>query len=68
MPELDQGAPLIQTVLPGEASLEQVNKANLQAEDAIAAVEGVASVSRPTGRSEEIEDQMPYILSDVLVQ
>jgi cobalt-zinc-cadmium resistance protein CzcA len=68
MPELDQGALLIQTVLPGEASLEQVDKANLQVEEAIAAVEGVASVSRRTGRSEETEDPMPHVLSDVLVQ
>jgi cobalt-zinc-cadmium resistance protein CzcA len=68
MPELDEGALLIQTVLPGEASLEQVDKANLQAQEVIAQVEGVASVSRRTGRSEETEDPMPHVLSDVLVQ
>jgi cobalt-zinc-cadmium resistance protein CzcA len=68
MPELDEGALLIQTVLPGEASLEQVDKANLQAEEVIAGVAGVASVSRRTGRSEETEDPMPHVLSDVLVQ
>ena len=68
MPELDEGALLIQTVLPGDASLEQVDKANLQAEEVIAAVAGVASVSRRTGRSEETEDPMPHVLSDVLVQ
>jgi cobalt-zinc-cadmium resistance protein CzcA len=34
----------------------------------IAQVEGVASVSRRTGRSEETEDPMPHVLSDVLVQ
>jgi heavy metal efflux system protein len=68
MPELDEGALLIQTVLPGEASLEQVDKANLQAQEVIAGVEGVASVSRRTGRSEETEDPMPHVLSDVLVQ
>jgi cobalt-zinc-cadmium resistance protein CzcA len=68
MPELDEGALLIQTVLPGEASLEQVDKANLQAQNVIAGVAGVASVSRRTGRSEETEDPMPHVLSDVLVQ
>ena len=39
MPELDEGALLIQTVLPGEASLEQVDKANLQVQEAIEGVE-----------------------------
>jgi cobalt-zinc-cadmium resistance protein CzcA len=68
MPELDEGALLIQTVLPGEASLDQVDKVNLQVEDVIAHVNGVASVSRRTGRSEETEDPMPHVLSDVLVQ
>jgi cobalt-zinc-cadmium resistance protein CzcA len=68
MPELDEGALLIQTVLPGEASLEQVDKANLQVQEVIAQVEGVATVSRRTGRSEETEDPMPHVLSDVLVQ
>ena len=69
MPELDEGALLIQTVLPGEASLEQVDKTNLQAQDVPSlSVAGVASVSRRTGRSEETEDPMPHVLSDVLVQ
>jgi cobalt-zinc-cadmium resistance protein CzcA len=68
MPELDEGALLIQTVLPGEASLEQVDKANLQVQEAIEGVDGVAGVSRRTGRSEETEDPMPHVLSDVLVQ
>jgi cobalt-zinc-cadmium resistance protein CzcA len=68
MPELDEGALLIQTVLPGEASLEQVDKANLQVQEVIAQVNGVAAVSRRTGRSEETEDPMPHVLSDVLVQ
>ena len=68
MPELDEGALLIQTVLPGEASLEQVDKTNLQVQEAIEGVNGVAAVSRRTGRSEETEDPMPHVLSDVLVQ
>ena len=68
MPELDEGALLIQTVLPGEASLGQVDRANLQVQEVIAGVEGVAFVSRRTGRSEETEDPMPHVLSDVLVQ
>lgn len=68
MPQLDEGALLIQTMLPGEASLEQVDKVNLQAQEVIAKVAGVASVSRRTGRSEETEDPMPHVVSDVLVQ
>ncbi|MEO8484354.1 MAG: efflux RND transporter permease subunit, partial [Acidobacteriota bacterium] len=67
MPELDEGAFLIQTVLPPEASLEQVDRVNQQVEDVIGHTEGVASVSRRSGRSEETEDPMPHVLSDVLV-
>ena len=68
MPELDEGALLIQTVLPGEASLEQVDKVNLQVEEVIRSSPGVAFVSRRSGRSEETEDPMPHVISDVLVQ
>lgn len=68
MPELDEGALLIQTVLPGEASLEQVDKVNIQVEDVIRSSPGVAFVSRRSGRSEETEDPMPHVISDVLVQ
>jgi len=67
MPELDEGAFLIQTVLPAEASLDQVDRANQQVEEVIAATDGVAYVSRRSGRSEETEDPMPHVLSDVLV-
>jgi heavy metal efflux system protein len=68
MPELDEGALLIQTVLPGEASLEHVDKVNIQVEDVIRSSPGVAFVSRRSGRSEETEDPMPHVISDVLVQ
>lgn len=68
MPELDEGALLVQTVLPGEASLEQVDAVNEQVQQVIQSSPAVAFVSRRTGRSEETEDPMPHVLSDVLVQ
>lgn len=68
MPELDEGALLVQTVLPGEASLDQVDKVNTQVQEVIASVPAVSFVSRRSGRSEETEDPMPHVLSDVLVQ
>jgi Cu/Ag efflux pump CusA len=67
MPEFDEGALLVQTVLPAEASLEQVDRVNRQMEEVIAGAPGVTYVSRRSGRSEETEDPMPHFLSDVLV-
>ncbi len=67
MPELDERALLIQTVLPGEASLEEVDRINQQVEGVIARNAAVAFVSRRSGRSEETEDPMPHVLSDILV-
>jgi len=67
MPELDEGALLVQTVLPAEASLEQVDRVNRQMEEVIAGAPGVMHVSRRSGRSDETEDPMPHFLSDVLV-
>jgi len=67
MPELDEGALLVQTVLPPEASLAEVDRVNRQVEAVLTKSDGVAFVSRRSGRSEETEDPMPHTLSDILV-
>jgi len=67
MPELDEGALLVQTVLPPEASLAEVDRVNSQVEAVLTKSDGVAFVSRRSGRSEETEDPMPHTLSDILV-
>ncbi|MET0389100.1 MAG: efflux RND transporter permease subunit [Polyangiales bacterium] len=67
MPELDEGALLLQTVLPAEASLEQVDRSNHQVEDVLRKFPEVDDVVRRTGRSERTEDPMPHTVSDVLV-
>ena len=67
MPELDEGALLLQTVLPPEASLDQVDRLNHRVEDVLRTFPEVRDVVRRTGRSEEAEDPMPHTVSDVLV-
>lgn len=67
MPELDEGALLLQTVLPPEASLEQVDLLNHRVEDVLREFPEVDDVVRRTGRSERTEDPMPHTISDVLV-
>jgi heavy metal efflux system protein len=67
MPALDEGAFLIQTVLPPEASLEEVDRLNHRVEDLLREVPEVDDVVRRTGRAERTEDPMPHTLSDVLV-
>lgn len=67
MPELDEGALLLQTVLPGEASLDQVDRLNHRVEDVLLTFPEVQDVVRRTGRSERTEDPMPHTVSDVLV-
>lgn len=67
MPELDEGALLLQTVLPTEASLEQVDRSNHQVEDVLRKFPEVQDVVRRTGRSERTEDPMLHTVSDVLV-
>lgn len=67
MPNLDEGAFLLQTVLPPEASLEEVDRLNHRAEDALRNFPEVKDVVRRTGRAERTEDPMPHTLSDVLV-
>ncbi len=67
MPQLDEGAFLVQTVLPPETSLDEVDRLNHRIEDALRSVPEVRDVLRRTGRSEVTEDPMPHTLSDVLV-
>jgi cobalt-zinc-cadmium resistance protein CzcA len=67
MPELDEGAFLIQTVLPPEASLDEVDQLNHRVEDLLRTVPEVDDVIRRTGRAERTEDPMPHTSSDVLV-
>jgi cobalt-zinc-cadmium resistance protein CzcA len=67
MPELDEGALILNTILPSEASLEQVDLLNHRVEDALRSFPEVKDVVRRTGRSERTEDPMPHTLSDVLV-
>ena len=67
MPQLDEGAFLLQTVLPAEASLEEVDRLNHRVEDLLRQVAEVEDVVRRTGRAERTEDPMPHTLSDVLV-
>lgn len=67
MPEIDEGAFLLQTVLPAEASLQEVDRLNHQVEDVLRKFPEVEDVVRRTGRAERTEDPMPHTLSDVLV-
>jgi cobalt-zinc-cadmium resistance protein CzcA len=67
MPQLDEGAFLLQTVLPSEAALDEVDRLNHRVEDILRGVPEVDDVVRRTGRAERTEDPMPHTLSDVLV-
>ena len=67
MPKLDEGAFLLQTILPPEASLAEVDRLNHRVEDVLREFPEVDDVVRRTGRAERTEDPMPHTLSDVLV-
>jgi cobalt-zinc-cadmium resistance protein CzcA len=67
MPQLDEGAFLIQTVMPPDTSLEEVDRVNHRVEDALRKFSDVDDVVRRTGRAERTEDPMPHVVSDVLV-
>jgi heavy metal efflux system protein len=67
MPRLDEGAFLIQTLLPPEASLAEVDRLNHRVEDILREFPEVEDVVRRTGRAERTEDPMPHTVSDVLV-
>ena len=67
MPQLDEGAFLLQTMLPADAALDEVDRQNHRVEDLLRQVPEVEDVVRRTGRSERTEDPMPHTVSDVLV-
>lgn len=67
MPQLDEGAFLVQTIAPSEASLEEVDRLNHRVEDLFRGIPEVEDVVRRTGRAERTEDPMPHTISDVLV-
>ncbi|WP_306590600.1 efflux RND transporter permease subunit [Geothrix sp. 21YS21S-4] len=67
LPPLDEGALMLNSILPAETSLAAVDEANFQLEGRLARLRGVASVYRRTGRSELTEDPMPHTISDVMV-
>lgn len=67
LPALDEGAVMVQTVLPSDLSLAAVDEANQQLENALGELDGVAASYRRTGRGEVTEDPMPHYLSDVLL-
>jgi cobalt-zinc-cadmium resistance protein CzcA len=67
MPRLDEGALLLQTMLPPEASLDEVDRLNHRVEDELRELPEVEDVVRRTGRAERTEDPMPHTVSDVLI-
>ncbi|HEU4733316.1 MAG TPA: efflux RND transporter permease subunit [Kofleriaceae bacterium] len=67
VPPLDEGAILLQTFLPPETSLDEVDRLNHRVEDVLRAFPEVEDVERRTGRSERTEDPMPHTTSDVLI-
>jgi len=67
MPQLDEGAFLLQTVMPPDTSLEEVDRVNHRVEDVLRGFDDVDDVVRRTGRAERTEDPMPHVMSDVLV-
>jgi cobalt-zinc-cadmium resistance protein CzcA len=67
VPPLDEGAILMQTFLPPETSLDEVDRINHRVEDVLHTFPEVEDVVRRTGRSERTEDPMPHTTSDVLI-
>jgi len=67
MPKLDEGALMITTSLPPEASLAEVDRVNHHVEDILRTFPEVEDVVRRTGRGERTEDPMLHTFSDVLV-
>jgi len=67
MPKLDEGAFLMESFLPPEASLDEVDRVNHRLEDALREFPEVEDVVRRSGRAERTEDPMPHTQSDVLV-
>jgi cobalt-zinc-cadmium resistance protein CzcA len=57
----------VQTILPSEASLDEVDRLNHRVEDLFRGIPEVEDVVRRTGRAERTEDPMPHTISDVLI-
>jgi cobalt-zinc-cadmium resistance protein CzcA len=67
MPQLDEGAFLLQTIMPPDTALDEVDRVNHRVEDVLRKFTDVEDVVRRTGRAERTEDPMPHVVSDVLV-
>ncbi len=67
MPQLDEGAFLLQTIMPPDTALDEVDRINHRVEDVLRKFADVNDVVRRTGRAERTEDPMPHVVSDVLV-
>jgi cobalt-zinc-cadmium resistance protein CzcA len=67
MPQLDEGAFLLQTIMPPDTALDEVDRVNHRVEDVLRRFSDVDDVVRRTGRAERTEDPMPHVVSDVLV-
>ena len=67
MPQLDEGAFLLQTIMPPDTALDEVDRINHRVEDVLRKFTDVEEVVRRTGRAERTEDPMPHVVSDVLV-
>ena len=67
MPQLDEGAFLLQTIMPPDTALGEVDRINHRVEDVLRKFGDVDDVVRRTGRAERTEDPMPHVISDVLV-
>lgn len=67
VPPLDEGAILMQTFLPPETSLDEVDHLNHRVEDVLRTFPEVDDVVRRTGRAERTEDPMSHTTSDVLI-
>jgi heavy metal efflux system protein len=67
MPQLDEGAFLLQTIMPPDTALDEVDRINHRVEDVLRRFDDVEDVVRRTGRAERTEDPMPHVVSDVLV-
>src|SRR5688572_25841179 len=67
MPQLDEGAFLLQTIMPPDTALGEVDRNNHRVEDVLRKFGDVDDVVRRTGRAERTEDPMPHVVSDVLV-
>jgi len=67
LPALDERAFMLLSKIPAGSSLEAVDQANLQLDERLKTIPGVASVYRRSGRAEVTEDPCPITDSEVMV-